>query len=208
MVSNWENERTALPDYGDAHDTRDTGDGTQTVVGVFKDDGALERAYTALLDAGFDRQQVSLAGRGTDAADEIPNQDASDRAAAKAAGGAAIGGLGGGALALLAGATALAIPGIGPVLVVAGGALAGAAAGGWLGSAGISASEDVEKRYGELIRQGNYLVFVSVDGLEESRSAQRLLKDNGADEIERFSKAINPADVSERPGSKPTPNAP
>jgi hypothetical protein len=200
MVANRESE---LADSGADKVYRPSKDDRHTVVGVFDNPADLDRAYAALIDARFSKEHISLVGRGTDAADEIPNQDASDRATAKAVGGAAVGGVGGGALALLAGASALAIPGVGPVLVAVGGALAGAAAGGWLGSIGIGVSDEVETKYNALLSQGKYLMFVRTDDLEADHDVRRLLEANGANDTQAFPYNVNPPDVNERPGANP-----
>lgn len=203
MIANRDNELEATERKVD--DQQAQGD-RHTVVGIFPDTGTLEAAHARLLDVGFAEEYIAVVGRGTDAADEIRNQEASDHATKLAAGGAAAGGVSGAAIALLAGATTLAIPGIGPVLVAVGGALVGAAAGGWLGSLGISTSEDVEERYRNFLEKGNYLLFVRTDDIDQNQRARTTLHEAGATGIENFPYAVNPADVSERPGSNPEQN--
>jgi hypothetical protein len=104
------------------------------VIGVFDNSSQAHAAVERMINAGIDRDQISLVSRD---ADHDRNRDETTEhtsGAGKGAGiGAALGGVGG----LIAGIAGLAIPGIGPIL--AAGPIA-AAIGGMLGGAGLGAA--------------------------------------------------------------------
>src|SRR5829696_5706376 len=104
------------------------------VIGVFDNSSEAREAVERMINAGIDRDQISLVTRDTDH-DKIGDDTTEHTSgAAKGAGvGAAVGGVGG----LIAGLAGLAIPGIGPIL--AAGPIA-AAIGGALGGAGLGAA--------------------------------------------------------------------
>ncbi|MGH2523177.1 MAG: general stress protein, partial [Anaerolineales bacterium] len=150
--------------------------GRSTVVAIFDDRYAAERAINDLRAAGFTGDQIGVAMRDRKETGELV-EDTGARAAEGALSGALGGGLLGGVAGFLVGlVTALAIPGVGPV--VAGGVLAsalsaaggtavagagiGAAAGGLVGALGGMGIPEEEARHFETgFRTGGVLVTVN-----------------------------------------------
>jgi uncharacterized protein (TIGR02271 family) len=166
-------------------EARAAGVAGETVVGLFADQVAAERAIQALKAAGFSEAQIGVAVR-----DKRQQQELTEGTGTQAAEGAATGAVGGGVLGgvvgLLAGVGALAIPGIGPI--IAGGALAstlagagiGAAAGGLIGAlAGMGVPEEDARHFERGFQQGGVLVTVEA-GADATRARQALLA-SGAD---------------------------
>lgn len=107
-----------------------------------------------------------------------------------AAAGAASGGVLGGALGWLVGVGTLAIPGIGPfvaagpLMAALGGAAVGAGAGGLVGALiGMGMPEYEAKRYENKLREGNILISVHSDTVEETRRAKSIFEMNGGEDI-------------------------
>jgi len=157
-----------------------------TVVGVFEDRAAAERAVDRLKDAGFNAQQVGFAGHGEHDKPEGLSDDKAENIATGAAAGLIPGGIIGGVLGAVA--TGL-IPGIGPVISAGilagtlGGAAAGAAAGGVLGAlTGLGIPEDEARYYEGEFKSGRTLVTVKAGGRYDE--ASRMLRDAGAYDIE------------------------
>ncbi|MGG6294665.1 signal transduction histidine kinase (STHK), LytS [Leptolyngbya sp. AN02str] len=164
-------------------------------VGVFKHREDLESALQALLNAGIDRDRISLIGRHTDdlkGADEVrKGQDnlAQEGAGIGASTGTILGGIGG----FLVGAGVLAIPGVGPIFAAGvgiseiaatlAGAGIGAATGGIVGAlVGAGIPEDRAKVYDERVKAGDYLLLV--DGTDESlRRVESILRDRHVEEF-------------------------
>jgi hypothetical protein len=104
--------------------------------------------------------------------------------------GAGTGGVVGGALGWLAGIGALAIPGVGPfiaagpILAALSGAAVGAAAGGIAGGlSGMGIPELEAKRFEGKIKAGNILISVHTEDSEEIKTAEKIFKDDGAEDI-------------------------
>jgi uncharacterized protein (TIGR02271 family) len=152
-----------------------------TVVGLFRESTAAERAIRDLKDAGFTDNQIGVLMQ--DRAQERKlAEDTGTKAGKSAAKGAATGGVVGG----LVGLAAAALPGIGPI--VAGGVLAevlagagiGAAAGGLLGALGGMGIPEEEARYYEQgVREGG--ILVTVDARAKAAEARQILLDAGAE---------------------------
>jgi uncharacterized protein (TIGR02271 family) len=156
-----------------------------TVVGLFRDQPAAERAIQRLTAAGFTQEQIGVAVRDRERQDAIIDETGT-QAAEGAKTGAVSGGVVGGVVGLLAGVGALAIPGIGPI--IAGGALAstlagagiGAAAGGLLGAlVGMGIPEEDARHFEHGFKQGGILVTVNAGA--RSAEARRSLLESGAD---------------------------
>ena len=156
-----------------------------TVVGLFRDQPAAERAIQRLTAAGFTQEQIGVAVRDRERQDAITDETGT-QAAEGAKTGAVSGGVVGGVVGLLAGVGALAIPGIGPI--IAGGALAstlagagiGAAAGGLLGAlVGMGIPEEDARHFEQGFKQGGILVTVNAGA--RSAEARRSLLESGAD---------------------------
>lgn len=163
---------------------------TKTIVGVYEN---LQRAQTVindLIQAGFDRNQISLIANDADKryASHLNESDSGASGAATGAGvGAAIGGLGG----LLLGLGALAIPGVGPV--IAAGPLAAALAGAGIGAAtggivgalvDLGIPDEEAHIYSESIRRGNVLVVAQVPDSQVDRAAQ-IMERGGLVDLDR-----------------------
>src|SRR5262245_13458403 len=153
-----------------------------TVVGVFTDRAAAQRAVNELRRAGFREDQVGVIGRGTDeatAANEVTGSKVAEGAATGAAAGAGVGALW--ALGIAAGV----LPAIGPV--IAGGLLASVLASAAGGAAvarlvralvGLGVPEG-EARYCETeFKAGGSIVTVKADG--RYPEAESILRNCGA----------------------------
>lgn len=165
------------------------GDQYHTIVGVFPDFDSAERGVESLQQAGFTSSEVSLIARGTEASSAIPSQAESDHAVHGAEKGAVIGGILGG----LVGVAALAIPGVAPVVAAGwlaaalGGAAVGAASGGLIGAmAEMGVPEDVAKRYGKQVSEGNYLVMVLAEEGSRTEDACERLTAAGSADVETY----------------------
>ncbi len=141
------------------------------VVGVYKTESEANSAVVRLLEAGYDRDDISIVAKDPERFEHLTTVDetateTADGAAAGALTGGAIGGLGG----LLLGLGALAIPGIGPIVAAGpiagaiGGVLAGGAVGGLIGAlVNLGVDEEEARTYEENLRQGDILVVVDAD---------------------------------------------
>jgi hypothetical protein len=159
-----------------------------TVVGVFDDSEQARDAIEALKDGGFAAESISILTPDRHATQAIADETGS-HAGSGAATGAVAGGILGGVGGWLVGIGALAIPGIGP-FIAAGAfatAIGGAAVGAGLGAVagalvGMGVPEAHARYYEGEARAGKTLVTVRADGRYDD--AQRLLRDNGAYDIE------------------------
>jgi uncharacterized protein (TIGR02271 family) len=153
----------------------------RTAVGYFRDRASADRAYEDLVGHGFDRDDISILGRGREGGKGLADDDH-----VSAGEGAAVGGIAG----LLIGAAAMLIPGIGPIVAIGPitAALTGAITGGVTGAVvgGIAGAlidagvpEEDARYYDERFRQGGYLVTVHADGRE--RDARDVMARLGAD---------------------------
>lgn len=170
-------------------------DNSGMLTGLFNDRDSAERAYQALSDRGYSKDDINVVmsdetrtahfGKGDGATTELGN---------KAAEGAGIGGALGGTLgailaAVAATGTSIALPGLGiviagPIAAALAGAGAGAATGGLLGAlAGWGIPEERVKRYESGLKQGGILVGV------QPRS------DADADYIEQQWRNLNGQDI-------------
>jgi hypothetical protein len=154
-----------------------------TVVGVFMDRAAAERAISDLRTRGFTDDQIGYVVRhaGTTEGNVSPEggrSEAAERTAIGAAGGGVAGGIIGAAASLL-------IPGFGPALAggilaaTLGGAVVGAAAGGIIGALTSMGVPEEEARY----YQGEFeagRVIVTVKATGRQNEAQNVLRQYGA----------------------------
>jgi hypothetical protein len=157
-----------------------------TVVGVFEDHAAADRAIEELHRAGFSPEEIGYVARGADDESKLVTEPTTSDAGAGALSGIAAGaGIG----ALLGAAASLAIPGFGPLIVggmltnaLAGAAL-GSAAGGSLGMlAGLGVSDDESTYYESQLTAGRTLVTVQAGPRYDE--AKEILRRTGADGIE------------------------
>jgi hypothetical protein len=151
-----------------------------TIVGVFTDRAAAERAVVALERAGFTNEHIGFAGHG----DPVTKEGADHAAGALkgAASGSLTGGVAGGLLGALAAAL---IPGIGPVIAggLLAGVVAGAVAGGAIGGVGgaltgLGVSKEDAEYYDREFRGGRTLV--TVDAGTRRAEAEQIMREHGA----------------------------
>ena len=140
---------------------------TTTLVALYDNVRTAQQVVDALLNRGFDRDNISLIARDVD--EEYAAYVDGDNNAGEVAEGAGIGAIIGGIGGLLVGLGALAIPGIGPVIaagpIVAGltGAGVGAVAGGIVGAlVDMGIPEEEAHHYAEGIRRGGTMVTAQV----------------------------------------------
>jgi hypothetical protein len=159
-----------------------------TVVGVFDDREEARDAIEALKDNRFAAESISILSPDTQAAQEIA-VDTGTQAATGAASGAVAGGILGGVGGWLVGIGALAIPGIGPFIAAGaiataiGGAAIGAGVGAIAGAlVGMGVPEEHAEYYEGEARAGKTLVTVRAEARYDD--AQRILRDNGAYDVE------------------------
>jgi len=164
------------------------------VIGVFHSRQEAERCIDALLDAGFDRNQMSIVMRGGEEREKLTRDTGvkETHAAEGATSGAGAGAVLGGAAGLLAGLGLLAVPGIGPLLAMGpiattlAGAGIGGVSGGVVGAlVGLGIPEPEAKRYAEEIKEGNILVTVRCDG--QCDRARSVLSSYVAYDVRTFS---------------------
>ncbi len=165
----------------------------ETIAAVYDDMSEARAAIDELLDAGFNRDDISLVASDREGRYSVregePGYDA-EYAEDGAAEGAVTGGVLGGLTGAAVGLAALAIPGLGPVLAV--GPLAAALAGAGIGAAsgtvlgalvGYGFSEDRAEYYAEAVRRGGALLTLRTDG-GRTHEARDILYDNGAVDID------------------------
>ena len=153
---------------------------SKTVLALYDDFAAAEDAVEALVDAGFDRNSISLVANdvGEKYASSLKTGSTDDVKAGQGAGfGAIVGGL--------IGLGAVLIPGVGPVLAAGPlaallfggiGAAAGAATGGVVaGLVDLGMDEKEAGYYAEGIRRGGALVSVDLDTDDEVTHAKGVL---------------------------------
>ena len=162
------------------------------VIGIFDNASQAHAAVERMINAGIDRDQISLVTR--DSTQEMTHEETEERTsgAGKGAGiGAAVGGIGG----LIAGIAGLAIPGIGPILAAGpiaaalggalGGAGLGAAAGGLIGAlTDMGVPEEQAREYEDHVRQGKTLVTVRAISDNEADRASNIMEVQGAVDVE------------------------
>jgi hypothetical protein len=158
----------------------------RTVVGVFTDTAASERAYHALLGLGFSGEEVSIVRQGQPA----PQMGADETMATE---GAATGATAGAILGGIAGLVALAIPGFGPLIaagplaVALGSALTGGALGALAGSfAGLGIPKEHAERYEAAVRSGNTVVMAKAADSEVAERITELFASHGAEDVSHF----------------------
>jgi hypothetical protein len=168
--------------------------GRITIIGFYDDRVHAEEAARALIEAGIDRDSVSLVAR--DVAEGVPKfvevqEKTTDGSTLgeNVAGGAAVGGIAG----YLLGIATLTIPGLGalvafgPIVGLLAGATAGAAGGGIIGAikdAGVP--DDEADFYQEGLRRGGSVVLVDAREDESDRIRDILERHGAADIDERM----------------------
>lgn len=175
----------------------------KTIVGLYDNMSDAEAAITDLVQAGFDRSDISLmaterwaddiATPATSTGNGTVATEAAEQVAGDVAAGAVTGGVVGGLTGVLLGLGVLAIPGFGPVLaagpLVAGlaGAGIGAAVGGLVGAlVSWGVPEDEAELYAESIRRGSILVGVKTED-ERAQQAVNVMNNHGPVDVQRRS---------------------
>jgi uncharacterized membrane protein len=165
-----------------------------TIVATYRNIGEAQKVLTDLVNAGFDRDDISLVasdaeGRYQNLANRTDVTDVDDVSAGE---GALVGGLEGGLIGFALGLGALAIPGIGPVLafgpLIGGliGAGTGAVTGGLVaGLIDMGVDETDAHVYSEAVRRG--YVLLSVRAPEGRENEARAI-------LDRYS----PVDIDDR----------
>ncbi|MBW4613718.1 MAG: DUF1269 domain-containing protein [Desmonostoc vinosum HA7617-LM4] len=162
----------------------------QRAVGLFSQRSDVEYVLSALKDASFPMDRVSVIAKNRDVSSPEFTNPADEKAATGAVTGTVLGGITG----LIVGLSTLAIPGVGPILfageiastlaTTAAGAGIGAAAGGLLGGlTGLEMSEEQARVYNEGLSRGDYLVIIKGTN-EEVRRAETILRNR---DIQQFS---------------------
>ena len=157
-----------------------------TLVGVFEDRNAAERAVAELERNNFKNDQVGFAIRGT--GDPEQRGMISDAQGTKDGRGAVAGAATGAGLgAILGAAAAMLLPGFGPVLaggilaMAFGGAVAGTAVGGIFGAmTGLGVSEDEAKDLQSEFESGRAIVAVKA-GPRATEAAEIMRRHGGYD---------------------------
>jgi len=155
----------------------------QTLVALYRNFDAAQKAVDELVRSGVDRSKISLvANNVTGEYDTYLNTRYDSEDAVTAEEGAAFGAASGGVIGALAGLGALAIPGIGPVIAAGPliaaltggvvGAVAGAPTGGLVAGLVKTHHMDAEdaELYAEGIRRGETLLTVQVDDARVSQT--------------------------------------
>ena len=141
----------------------------ETIAAVYDNMADARSAIDSLVQAGFDRDDISLVASDVEGNYAVRSAD-DDYAEGDAASGAVTGGVLGGLTGAAVGLAALAIPGLGPI--IAAGPLAAALAGAGIGAAsgsllgalvGFGLSEETAGYYAEALRRGSVLVTVRAD---------------------------------------------
>jgi hypothetical protein len=157
--------------------------------GIYPNQTALEEGLTALRDANFRHEDISILFPENIGTKDFGHEKAT-KAPEGASAGAGTGAVIGGVLGWLAGIGSIAIPGIGP-FIAAGpimAALAGVGAGGVIGGVagtliGAGIPEYEAKRYEGRIKKGGILISVHCDDSNWTRKAKDILEETGAEDI-------------------------
>lgn len=156
---------------------------SQTIIGVFESRSNAESAVNSLRQQGFTNEEINIISK-KNRQQDVHDDDIADGTLT----GSTLGGIGG----LLLGTGVLAIPGIAPIVALAGGPIAaavgGAIAGGVTGGLidwGIPAEES--EHYEEEVIQGSILAIIRTDSAKINSVAQ-ILRQNGAKEVKSHNK--------------------
>lgn len=155
----------------------------RTVVALYNSRETARDVIQSLVDAGFSRDEISIATRGEEGEDiqveKTRTREAGNEAGEGAAIGGGVGAVLGGIGGLLVGLGTVVLPGAGliiaagPLVGLLGGALAGGIAGGLMGALiGLGIPEEDAQIYAEGVRRGGTLVIVRTSdaSAEDARS--------------------------------------
>ena len=176
-------------------DTYWTRTDADTVIGVFENPAAAERALSGLREAGFVPDQVSVIARDTEATRTIVRDTGMGDDDGAAGGGALAGAAAGGIIGWLVGISALVIPGIGPIVGagVLASTLIGAAAGGLIGAlAGLGVPEEDARHYETHVSEGRILLTVRAIGREQTDDARDIFQRFGGADVRAYGSSSRP----------------
>ncbi|NML65085.1 hypothetical protein HHL22_07685 [Hymenobacter sp. RP-2-7] len=164
---------------------------------MFKDRTSAERAYQALHERGYHKDDVHLMmsddTRKTHFGDANEHTELGDKAMEGAGVGSAIGGTAGAIIGAIAAiGTSVALPGLG--LIIAGplaAALAGAGAGGLTGGlvgalVGSGIPEEHAVEYEEGVKNGGIVMGVKPRNAEDAKYFEESFKQNNAEKVYRY----------------------
>jgi hypothetical protein len=173
---------------------------SHAIICIVEGQADADRIVEVLRTSGFNNDHISalVPNGGEDKSSQPPR--AATKATEHATTGAKTGLIIGGALGLLAGVGFLAIPGLGPFIaagplmaLLSGAALGGSAGGVAGGLIGLGVHEDDAKLYESKLRDGNILLSVHTESVEEATRAEEILKSNGARDVKRSKKKVESA---------------
>jgi hypothetical protein len=170
---------------------------SHTVAGVFQSPSDAEKALSALKDAGFAPDEVSVVAKDTRETKSLVER--SDMPGAETSGvatGAFLGGITGGIAGWLVGIGALAIPGIGPIVAAGaiattlGGAAVGAVAGGLLGAlVGAGIPEDDARSYETHVSEGRILITAQATSAQQAQEARDAFDRFGGADVRAYDRS-------------------
>lgn len=165
--------------------------------GMFKDRNSAERAYSAMHERGYGKDDVNLLmsddTRKTHFGDNAPDSELGDKAMEGAGVGSAIGGTAGAIIGAIAAiGTSVALPGLG--LIIAGplaAALAGAGAGGLTGGlvgalVGSGIPEEHAAEYEQGIKNGGIVMGVKPRNAEDAKYFEDQFRASNGDKIYKY----------------------
>ena len=165
--------------------------------GIFRDRSSAEKAYQALHERGYGKDDVNLLmsddTRKTHFGDNSAHTELGDKAMEGAGVGSAIGGTAGAIIGAIAAiGTSVALPGLG--LIIAGplaAALAGAGAGGLTGGlvgalVGSGIPEEHAAEYEQGIKEGGIVLGVKPRNAEDAKYFEDQFRSNNADKVYRY----------------------
>lgn len=168
-----------------------------TTSGMFKDRASAEKAYQAMHDRGYHKDDVHLMmsddTRKEHFGHDTTHTDLGDKAMEGAGVGSAIGGTAGAIIGAIAAiGTSIALPGLG--LIIAGplvAALAGAGAGGLTGGlvgalVGSGIPEEHAAEYEQGIKDGGIVMGVKPRNADDAKYFEQSFKENNADKVYRY----------------------
>lgn len=168
-----------------------------TTSGMFRDRSSAERAYQALHDRGYHKDDVHVMmsdeTRDRDFKHDAAHTELGDKAMEGAGVGSAIGGTAGAIIGAIAAiGTSIALPGLG--LIIAGplaAALAGAGAGGLTGGlvgalVGSGIPEEHAAEYEEGIKNGGIVMGVKPRNAEDAKYFEDEFRKSDADKVYRY----------------------
>lgn len=162
---------------------------TKSVFSIATSRSQAEVIVGRLQSAGFSSNDISVLFPDTETTRDFAHEK-NTKAPEGIATGASTGGVVGGTLGWLAGIGMLAIPGVGPfiaagpILAALSGAAVGATVGGIAGGLiGMGIPELEAKRYEGKIKAGNILISVHTQDSAEIKTAEKIFKDAGAENI-------------------------